>query len=111
MSAAERLDELAALLAAGFVRLKCRKGHPPTGDIGRTAGAFRGTTRSGTLHDKPGTLGEPGANARRLSCREAALAGSMPILRTHAVAAPLPALHKNKSECTHFAVDRAAGRS
>jgi hypothetical protein len=34
MSADERLDGLAALLAASFVRLKCRKGHPPTGDIG-----------------------------------------------------------------------------
>ena len=30
MSADERLDELAALLAAGFLRLKCRMGHPPT---------------------------------------------------------------------------------
>ena len=32
MSADERLDELAALLAAGFLRLKCRTGHPPTGE-------------------------------------------------------------------------------
>jgi len=63
MSADERLDERAALVATSFLHLKCRKGHPPTGDIGRTAGAFRGTTRSSTPHDKPGTLGGPGANA------------------------------------------------
>ena len=32
MSADERLDELAGLLAAGFLRLKCRRGQPPTGE-------------------------------------------------------------------------------
>jgi len=32
MSTDERLDELAALLAAGFLRLKCRTGCPPTGE-------------------------------------------------------------------------------
>jgi len=32
MSADERLDELAALLAAGFLRLKYRTGRPSTGE-------------------------------------------------------------------------------
>jgi hypothetical protein len=32
MSADERLDELAGLLAAGFLRLKCRRVTAPTGE-------------------------------------------------------------------------------